>query len=260
VKAYIPTGRRKRSRVLPVTLVIVALLAVGVAVMASYFAQRYYVQRAQLQLQPTHATRFSGENAQLPAPQRPRVVLFGDSRIAGWNPRPISGVHELVWRGVRGESTAQMRYRYDQDTRGIGATIVVLQAGINDLSAGVAAGKADAALEQAFENLRAMVASSRANGIQVFVMTVVPPASPPPWRRLVWSDDIYGLVEQLNRKLHSLSGPGVTIFDAKELLCGDADRVPAHLARDTMHLRADAYALLNNRLTDVLGEYKVALQ
>lgn len=245
---------------LGLALVAVAIVGLVAAGMAGHHAKRLYLQRAQLLLEPTHERTFAAENARLAPPRGRRVVMFGDSRISKWNPKPQTPGQELIWRGISGETTAQMLHRYGADTRGIAASVVVIEAGINDLAAGVAAGQPSLALERTFANLRAMVESSRGEGIDVVLLTVVPPANPPLWRRAVWSDDIYLLVNQLNDRLRHLRAAGVTIVDAQRLLCGDSDRMPARLARDTMHLREEAYVLLNEGLVPGLREYDVALQ
>jgi lysophospholipase L1-like esterase len=167
---------------------------------------------------------------------------------------------ELVWRGVAGETTAQLRHRYRQDTSDIGASIVVIQSGINDVVAGVALGEEAEAARRTFDNIRFMIEDSSQQGIRVVLLTVVPPATPPLMRRVVWSDSIYPLVAELNTRLRSLERPGVVLIDAARVLCGDADRLPRKLAPDTLHLLAPAYERLNSELTRALEDVVHAVQ
>jgi lysophospholipase L1-like esterase len=226
----------------------ITVAALLVASVAGYFAHRFYVERARVKLVPTFESRFASENASLSAPVDIRVVMIGDSRIVEWQSRPPTTGLELVWRGIGGETTGQMVHRFSADTRGIGAAVVVIQAGINDLVLGTALGEGESSADLAFRNLQAMIESSTASGSKVILLTVVPPASPPLLRRIVWSDSIYDLVADFNRRLHTLGGPQVRILEADRILCGGSDRVPRQFARDTLHFLPAAYDLLNQQL------------
>jgi hypothetical protein len=123
-------SHRSFALILLCALTLAAVLATSVA---SYFAHRFYVERARARLVPTFESRFADENASLSVPEKPRIVMIGDSRIAEWQARPPETDAELVWRGIRGETTAQLVHRFLADTQGISAAVVVIQTGINDL-------------------------------------------------------------------------------------------------------------------------------
>jgi len=250
----------RRSIALVLGLCGVTVAALLAASAAGYFAHRFYVERARVKLMPTFESRFASENARLSAPTELRVVMIGDSRIVDWESRPpVTGL-ELVWRGIRGETTAQLVHRFPADTHDIGAAVVVIQAGINDLVLGTALQEGKDAADLAFQNLQTMVESATESGSKVILVTVVPPASPPLLRRIVWSDSVYGLVSDFNRRLHTLGGPQVRILEADRILCGGADRMPRQLARDTLHFLPAAYDMLNEELGAELRDSVNALQ
>jgi lysophospholipase L1-like esterase len=186
--------------------------------------------------------------------------MFGDSRIAEWMPSPDALDFEFVWRGVPGETTSQMVHRYRADTNAIAASIVVIEAGVNDIVSGVAIDEGQSALERTFLNLKLMVDESVRAGAAVILITVIPPTSPPLLRRVVWSDAVYGLVSQLNERLRTLASPSVSVLDAQRLLCGTADRLPKRMARDTVHLVPAAYVSLNQELITHLRAVSRAVQ
>lgn len=252
-----PGFKRGGATVLLAGTAIAALLA---AIAAGRYARHFYEQLAELKLAPTYEDRYAMENAQLPKPGPMRVVMFGDSRIARWTPRPQAAGFEFVWRGIAGETSSQMVRRYTADTRDIGASLVVIQAGINDLVAGVTIGQGQLAADRSFRNIKSMVKESAASGIDVMLLTVIPPSSPSLLRRIVWSDSIYGLVSSLNQELRTLAGPQVHILDAQQILCGAAPRLPDRLARNTLHLLPAAYAMLNPELTGQLQARARAVQ
>jgi hypothetical protein len=105
-----------------------------------------------------------------------------------------------------------------------------------------------------------MTRSATTSGARVVLVTVVPPATPPLLRRLVWSDSIYGLVGDFNRRLHTLGGPQVRVLEADRILCGGAERIPRRLARDTLHFTPIAYDMLNRELSGELRESAHAIQ
>jgi lysophospholipase L1-like esterase len=247
------------------TALIVCLCALAVAAMiataaSGYLAHRFYLERARAKLIPTFESRFANENARLGTAVSRRVVMIGDSRMVDWKSQPPVRDVELVWRGIGGETTAQLLHRFSADTHGIGATVVVIQSGINDLVLGTSLGEGRSDADSAFRNLQTMVESSAGSGSAVILLTVVPPASPALLRRIVWSDSIYGLVADFNRRLHTLGGPQVRILEADRILCHGAERLPRSLARDTLHFLPLAYQMLNAELSVQLREPVDAVQ
>lgn len=239
----------------------IAVGLLGVATyMAAQYAREFYLDRARLKLAPTNEGQFAAENQRLPRPQGVRVVMFGDSRINGWDPKPEVDGFEFAWRGISGETTAQMIHRYRQDTSGAGAGVVVIQAGINDLVAGDALGRGEEAMQLALHNIQEMVRESADAGIDVVVLTVVRPAAPPLWRRLVMSEALQTSVATLNSRLKEMAGPRVRVLDADSILSGESSGLPDQYAKDTLHFLPAAYVVLNQELSRMLKASPHAVQ
>lgn len=235
-------------RLLTATLIVVG--AAGTT--AGWLALRLYGQRSELRLNPVNDRRYAQDNARLAPRSGRRVVVVGDSRVQQWSPRPNVPGMEFLWRGVNGETTAQLRYRFPQDALRVDATDIIIQAGINDLVAGIALGEGASASAAAQVNLRQMAEAGAAAGAAVYLLTVVRPAKPPLWRRPVWSDSIYGLVATLNAQLRSLDGGNIHIIDADRLLANGDGPLPEGNAVDTVHFSAAAYKALNSTLSEQL--------
>jgi lysophospholipase L1-like esterase len=244
-------------RLLPWILAGVLLAATG---MAFWAARLFYLQRSELRLAPVNMDRYLRENAALGPKLRRRVVFFGDSRISQWSPLPAAGGSELLWRGVDGETTAQMTFRFGQDVTQIQADAVVIQAGINDLVAGVALGRGERAVDAALRNIGTMIAEARSASIEVYLLTVIRPAAPPPWRRPVWSGSMTDEVIRLNSGLTGMSGPGVRLLDADNALAGGARDLPRRFAVDTLHLNAEGYSRLNELVARAIMDEGDAVQ
>lgn len=232
-----------------------------VAALAAVFtARQLYLQKAELRLTPVNAGRFLQENAALGPKHGRRVVFFGDSRINQWQQYAPSAGAEVLWRGVDGETTAQMAYRFHQDVTAVQADAVVIQAGINDIVAGAALGRERDTGDSALRNLADMVEAARAKSVQVHLLTVIRPAKPPLSRWLVWSRSIPDDVGRLNDGIRQLAGPGVSVIDADGILSGDLRALPDRFSRDTLHLNAAGYRMLNQLVAPALVEGNHAVQ
>jgi lysophospholipase L1-like esterase len=243
-----------------VILPVLAAVLLGTAGAGIFAARHFYLQRAELRLAPVNTGHYLRENAGLGPKRHRRVVFFGDSRISQWRVQPAATDAELLWRGVDGETTAQMTFRFRQDVVGIGADAVIMQAGINDLVAGAALGRGPETAAAALRHIGAMVDTARAGSIDVHLLTVIRPAAAPPWRRLVWSGSIVDDVDRVNAGLRALVRPGVSLLEADRALAGDARALPRRYASDTLHLNAAGYAVLNALVAPVLTDASDAVQ
>ena len=251
---------RMAGRGLVTVLIVLLVLAAALAGVAAWAARHVYLQRAELRLAPVRTAVYAAENAGIGTPQGTRVIFFGDSRIEGWHPRPELGGAEIIWRGVAGETTAQMLHRFAYDVIALDPAVVVIEAGINDLVAGAALGREAEVAHATTENIAALVGAARSASVEVWLMTVLRPARPAPWRLPFWSDEIHDRVSQVNESLRGLAGDGVVIIDADDRLAGDAGIMPARYASDTLHLNRSGYEQLNLLIADVGGARLNAVQ
>lgn len=219
-------------------------------------AKHYYVATRLRGVEPTFARHFSQQNLALRVAEGHQLIaLFGDSRIASWNPAPRAEGYDLVNRGIGGETTAQMVYRFQSDVLALRPKIVIIQAGINDL---VTAGLAPAAEARVFENtvanLWSMVDQAKSSGSHVILLTIIPPAEPGILRRFVWSDRIALLVAQANHRLATLHAPPlVHVIDTQRALQTAPGVWKPDVILDTLHLTPAGYAELNNAVVRVLA-------
>lgn len=239
---------------LQVLLLLVGLLvltgSIGLNVILVKRGIREFRATQNLRLDPLAANRFEKANRELGAPDedRPRLVLLGDSRIAQWDPLPAVEPAEVVGRGVGGETTAQVALRTRRDAIDLGARVVVIQAGINDLKTiGVAPGRAKALEETTYGNLERISRELSGAGVRVFLLTIFPPGKVDLGRRLIWSDEIEKSVERVNARLRDLEIPGVEVIDCDPVLAGEG-RLAPEFSADTLHLNTAGYRALGAAL------------
>jgi lysophospholipase L1-like esterase len=125
--------------------------------------------------------RYRDENAALPAPSagEDRVVFMGDSITDNWGHTPSTFFpgKPYINRGISGQTTPQMLVRFQQDVIHLHPSVVVINAGTNDI-----AGNTGPSTPQMIEdNLTSMVQLAQANGIRV-VLASITPAFDYPWR------------------------------------------------------------------------------
>jgi len=206
---------------------------------------------------PSHAGYFQANNRSLPAKDRKRIVLFGDSRIVQWANFPKSGSLEVVARGINGETTAQMRTRFDQDVLALDPDVVVLQLGINDLTAiGMLPDRAVEIARQCDGNIRYFVETLLARGIRTILLTIIPPADPGLLRLPVWSGQIAVEVEKINRYWLEAAprAPLLHVVDARSALQDAAGRWRDGVNADTLHLTPRGYEYLNGAIAPLIRE------
>jgi len=229
---------------------IAALAILAASLAANVVLWRQAVQRyrevQEVRLEPDSGSRFA---AAVPAPAAgvPRIVLFGDSRVAEWTSFPAPVGVEVLNRGNGGDTSAQLLLRVQRDAIDLSPTVVVVQGGINDLKAlGVLPSERHRGVIAACSaNLAALVARLRSAGARVLLTTVIPPG-PVEWsRRPLWSDATRAAVVEVNQALRALAGAGVTVLDCDSAL-GDARRLADANARDALHLNAAGYARLDS--------------
>ena len=196
-----------------------------------------------------HLNRYAAANAALPAACGPRVVLYGDSITDGWaSQRPeFFASTGFIGRGISGEETAQMLLRFRADVIDIGASTMVLLAGIND----IAQNMGDPYVEDVtYANILSMVDLCWQNGIRPVICSVLP-SYHLRWRQEV--TDTYEKVLSLNARLQAYcERHGITYVDYGSVLAGPDGKIRADFSGDTVHPNAAGYEVMEKLLLETL--------
>ena len=178
-------------------------MSIAANVAFSLTARHYYILSKLQSLEPTFSQRYREDNATtLAGKSLPLVILFGDSRAQNWLPPPHLPGYRVINRGIGGETTAQMFYRFKADVLDLHPAVVIIQAGINDLVAADLSSSHTASYGAVtVHNLTRMVQDAKDSGIKVILFSITPPASPGLLRRFIWSPRIGPMVNDANREL-----------------------------------------------------------
>ena len=240
-----PTGKQPvmMRQFLAVFAALAALIAIALFLAASQI-KAFYLERAGLRLDPFGLSVYVEENQKLQNPVD--VVVIGDSRVSMWTPRPNETARSIIWRGIGGQSSAQVGGRFSSDVIALEPKVVVIAVGINDIMASSALGRPKLADRQIQERLFTMASAAREAGITVYVATIVRPHRPSLLKRWLWSEDVYDRTAAVNTLIRRNDRSLWCVLDFDMVLGGDATGpLPAQFATDELHLNGRAYSIMN---------------
>jgi lysophospholipase L1-like esterase len=149
-----------------------------------------------------------------------------------------------------------MRFRFAEDVLALAPKEVVIQAGINDLVAGLIADRRAEAREQTVANLVALAEAASAGGASVILTTIIRPAAPRLSQELLLfsAAALASDVAAVNARLRALSAANLKVIDVDSLLAGSAAALPSEFATDLVHLTSAAYARMNAAIATALEQ------
>jgi lysophospholipase L1-like esterase len=236
-------------------------LALSAALVASLCANVYLVDAAYEYFKTTTSVRLDPVGLKVYAPDRatpaaggPLIVFFGDSRAVMW-PEPATPTgYRILNHGVGKQTTAQILMRVDEDVVRFHPTVVVLEAGVNDLNAIAEFPEHRAEIVADCEaNLERIVHRCRQAMATVILVTIFDMGDVPLWRRPFWSKDVAGAVREVNAYLPKLAGERVIVFDVAPALDDNTGTIQKPYQLDYLHLSAAGYSALNRRLIPLLS-------
>ena len=185
------------------------------------------------------------------------IVLFGDSRIGTWYPDPVSDRFTFINAGVAGETTVEMKRRFQQDVLRLQPEYVLIQAGMNDLTASVTKGikEPEKLLLDMHNNLDFFVTTLEDQGIDVIVTSIIPNNHLSIFRKQFWFDTLDEEVQQANIKLKQTAlQAGAEWLDLDPLYLNQKGKPVQELFFDTLHINYEGYILLNSHLKEYLRQ------
>jgi len=183
------------------------------------------------------------------------IVLFGDSRIETWTPAPSSDNYTFIKAGIAGETTTEMRRRFKQEVIRLQPDYVLLQAGMNDLTASVTKGieKPEHLIELMHENFEFFISTLESQGIDVIVTSIIPNRHLSLFRKQFWHDSLSDDVKTANTRLKATAEKhNANWFDIAPIYLDQSGNPIDELYYDTLHINSDGYEILNRHLMDYI--------
>ena len=178
----------------------------------------------------------------------PRAVLMGDSITDNWAKLDPDWLrdHNLLGRGISGQTTAQMLVRFRNDVIELHPEYVVILAGIND----IARNNGFIKLTNVFGNISTMAELAAAHGIKPVLCTVLP-AGELSWRREL--GDPRPAIDSLNTMIKGLAvAKSYPLVDYHSAMKDESSAMKAAYCRDAVHPNLEGYKAMEKVILDVL--------
>jgi lysophospholipase L1-like esterase len=202
---------------------------------------RQRAQQEQLANDWPNLARYRDANRSLPpvSANESRVVFMGDSITELWDRDSGKFFASMGYlgRGIGGQTTPQMLVRFQQDVVALKPTVVVINAGTND----IAGNTGPSSLEMIEDNLKSMAQIATANGIRV-VLASVTPAYDYPWKRgLEPAEKVVSLNSWMKDYCARV---GCVYADYFTPMADDKHGMKEGLSRDGIHPTPAGYAIM----------------
>ncbi len=176
-----------------------------------------------------------------------RIVFFGDSITEFWTPKNSTLFHNTNYinRGISGQTTSQMVFRFQQDVIDIKPSKVIILAGINDL----AENTGPISIEKIFENTITMVELANANKIKILLCSILPATA------FSWRPDLYPAdkIIQLNLMLKKYAFNKVIPFvDYYSAMVDSKIGLNKKYSDDGVHPNNEGYKVMEKELKSKL--------
>ena len=177
-----------------------------------------------------------------------KVVLLGNSITDAWADIDTAffAVHNLIGRGISGQTSAQLLVRFRQDVIDLKPEKVVIHIGTNDVAENT--GPYDQG--RTLGNIESMIDLAQANNIEVLLASVLP-ATQFQWRREL--GDRSEEIVQLNERIQQLAARrNLRYIDYHSRLKNDKNGMDPDLAEDGVHPTLKAYSIMGQLLLEAL--------
>jgi lysophospholipase L1-like esterase len=185
-----------------------------------------------------HLGMYRGENAEVAAGEKPKVVFIGDSITEMWrygDPELFS--KGVLGRGISGQTSPQTLIRFYPDVVALRPAVVHILCGSNDV-----AGNTGPTTPQDFKNnIVAMLDIAECNGIKVVLGSITPAA------QFSHCPDVKPVarIAELNEWLRQIAGKrGAVFVDYFSVLAAEDRSMRADYANDGVHPNATGYSVM----------------
>lgn len=174
-----------------------------------------------------------------------RIVLFGDSITEFWTSRNSTLFQNPnhINRGISGQTTSQMVLRFQNDVVDLHPKLVVILAGINDISENTG----PITTESIFQNIITMVESAKVKHIDVVLCSVLP-SNTITWKTTIAPSDT---IIQLNQMIASYAeNHKITYVDYYHSMVDNNKGLDRKYSDDGVHPNSEGYKIMERLLTE----------
>lgn len=177
------------------------------------------------------------------------IILLGDSRIKNWKNFKCQGNYQIINMGAGSETTGQILNRIEHDVLPYHPDAVIIQAGINDIkNIGLFPELKENIISNCKNNLTSITDQIKHDRTKVILMEIIPPGTVQLSRKMIWDNDIYKTVREMNEWMHELEDSNVTVINCHNELTLN-DKLLKKYRIDDLHLNSSGYIILTECIT-----------
>ena len=245
---------KKPNRYFITTIVLAIVLVISLATNVALYMQShlYFTLHEQTILDPLGKDYYLQRDKPEVHAGKELVVFLGDSRALAW-PAPESDRFVFANRGVGWQTSAQVLGRFADDILPLQPDIIVIQVGINDLTAiPNLPNRQRRIIAHCKGNIQELTDQAAAMDVTVILTTIFPVRRTLfPWQTF-GSEEVVSSVDEVNQFIYSLAGENVIVMDTGQILADPSGNMNSEYSLDTLHLNAQGYQVLNASLSTIL--------
>lgn len=217
---------------------------------------KYYKLLYASELDPLGLSYFQEDIGQ-PTTEKLIVVFYGDSRAAQWI-APQSDSFTFINRGIGNQTSTQVLLRFEEHIQPLQPNIIILQVCINDLKTiALFPERKDEIIGNCKTNIEKIVQRAHELNSTIILTTVFPTSGNVPIaRKLVWSNDIYEAINEVNDFILNFPDKKVILFNTTGILANSDGNTKVEYVYDLLHLNNNGYDALNFELVKILENLK----
>lgn len=232
------------------------IISIGANIYLIKLSLNYYKQVNIVRIDPLGNNFKNWTKNSIDSDKTKSIVIFGDSRAEKWHPVFKINGFRILNRGIGGQTTQQLRLRIRKDVISISPSLVIIQAGINDLKTIELFPKLkDQIVDNCINNLSLMYRELVDQNISVIALTIFPIRRPGIIRSLIWSENINEAIKEVNSFIISTMNNRIHVIDA-DLILKDSLFLNQKYGEDMLHLNSNGYDKINKYLESYLESLK----
>lgn len=238
-----------------IVLIFLLLIIITAGMILVHMYKDFYRKNALLRVDPLE---FAGVKALDPTSevQDSEIWMIGDSRVRRWPVELLKCNNTIANLGVEGQTSSQVLYRLMSYLETDTPSLIILEAGINDLKIiGIDANLYESITQQYLKNIEQMIHLCRVRNIRMILIDIFPVGKIELPRRLIWNNAVNKAIDAVNLTLKSYCDDDLVFyFNADAILSDNGTTVRPEYQDDFLHINAMGYEALSKNLQELINK------
>lgn len=238
-----------------IVLIFLLLIIITAGMILAHMYKDFYRKNALLRVDPLE---FAGVKALDPTSevQDSEIWMIGDSRVRRWPVELLKCNNTFANLGVEGQTSSQVLYRLMSYLETDTPSLIILEAGINDLKIiGIDANLYESITQQYLKNIEQMIHLCRVRNIRMILIDIFPVGKIELPRRLIWNNAVNKAIDAVNLTLKSYCDDDLVFyFNADAILSDNGTTVRPEYQDDFLHINAMGYEALSKNLQELINK------